>query len=485
MAWTFYDETISRNTNIYHGYLNLTDEHMYSMNGTDLGTGISFAEAESNCKIVSEVTYDLWDFPIVKLDNNNYPHIAYWKKEVDTARHIYHISWNGASWNTSGEIGATPSLHPVDISVNTASDIDAYVCFNNENLEKWHWNGSSWSKTSTIIDGGGTGNVISVSAAEVSVSKFTIRNSGSNASGIWASYSSNNDIYDNTITNSGTGIALQNSHDNNISGNTISNIEGRGIELWSSRNNKITENTISLCNRSGIYLEFHCDGNTIDRNKIDNNDYGVYLQHSSETIITENTITNNWTGIYLEVLADDTIISGNNINSNDVGVFIQDSRYNIISENIITNSTYVGIELREQFNTVSGNIITNAECGIRVERNNITITGNQISNTGWGIHLFFDCTYNNITGNTIRDSGRGILLDMASYNIVADNTITNNGTGISFFVWGCVGNTIVNNTITNSTHHGIYIPSSPPWTRSKHSWKRLHWRYTIQHTIRK
>jgi nitrous oxidase accessory protein len=80
---------------------------------------------------------------------------------------------------------------------------------------------------STIIDGGGTGSVISVTANNVDINGFPIQNSGSTSldSGIYA-ISSGNNISHNTITNNLYGIYLYYSsnestiHHNNFINNT-------------------------------------------------------------------------------------------------------------------------------------------------------------------------------------------------------------------------------------------------------------------------
>jgi len=85
---------------------------------------------------------------------------------------------------------------------------------------------------STIIDGGGTGSVISVTANNVDINGFTIQNSGSTSSdsGIYA-ISSGNNISHNTITNNWYGIYLYySSNDNTIHHNNFIN---NTDQVWS------------------------------------------------------------------------------------------------------------------------------------------------------------------------------------------------------------------------------------------------------------
>ena len=105
-------------------------------------------------------------------------------------------------------------------------------------------------KETTIIDGGGTGDVISI-ASGVNISSFTIQNSGTDLhhdAGI--EVGKNCVIFDNIIKNNWKGIYMYHDHGNII------------------KNNNISENTI------GVYL-MGSDYNTIIYNSIANNNIGV------------------------------------------------------------------------------------------------------------------------------------------------------------------------------------------------------------------
>ncbi|MCJ7631819.1 right-handed parallel beta-helix repeat-containing protein, partial [Candidatus Bathyarchaeota archaeon] len=94
--------------------------------------------------------------------------------------------------------------------------------------------------------------------------------------------------------------------------------------------------------------------------------------------------------------------------------------------------------------------------GIVVERDNITIEGNehllqgvggvlvgidlsgrryvtvknaQIKNFGAGIYLFDSSNNNTISGNNITNNNDGIRLSSSSYNTISENNITTNGNG--------------------------------------------------------
>jgi len=151
------------------------------------------------------------------------------------------------------------------------------------------------NRDSTIIDGNGTGSVISIKADSVCIESFTVNKSGTSASeydsGIFVERSSGNNISHNTITNNYYGISLYSSIGNTVSDNTISN-NYDGIRLYSSSiGNTVSDNTISN-NEYGISL-YSSIGNTVSDNTISNNDYGIILFDSSNNLVFHNNFINN------------------------------------------------------------------------------------------------------------------------------------------------------------------------------------------------
>ena len=122
----------------------------------------------------------------------------------------------------------------------------------------------------TIIDGGGTRTGVTITADNVNVSGFTIRNSGN-------------------------GIHLRRSNNSTISDNTITSNNWEGVYLYYSNDNKVTGNTLTLDDR-GIYLE-SSSGNTISDNVVSNTEYGLYIYSSSINSFSGNTLSNNIYGI--------------------------------------------------------------------------------------------------------------------------------------------------------------------------------------------
>ena len=160
-------------------------------------------------------------------------------------------------------------------------------------------------KDTTIIDGGGSGVVVAILAADVDFSGFTVQNSGrleQTDAGIGVAGASGVNISDNVLKDNANGVALAAASNNTIENNTFEeNYIGVAIEGYPDADSPSTANTIqgneiNDSTHSAIYGGQNCDGNTISDNTITSSVSaadGIYLWKSSGNAITNNTITNN------------------------------------------------------------------------------------------------------------------------------------------------------------------------------------------------
>jgi parallel beta-helix repeat protein len=216
------------------------------------------------------------------------------------------------------------------------------------------------NKNTTIIDGSRNGDVVlfTKNASNVTVSGFTLQNSGGNYSAGILPYSGYNVITGNIIRNTTYGIflggPLSSSISNIIAYNTLIN-NSYSIVIWyNSFRNKVYENYITGSQYS-IFLWGLCVTakeetrlsdeeyqNDIYRNRITNNGEGIYIQNFFYTNIFENTITNNSVGIDLTATymcaCRYNNIEQNTINSNEYGIFIQVYSGGIVSNNLSKNN---------------------------------------------------------------------------------------------------------------------------------------------------
>ncbi len=186
--------------------------------------------------------------------------------------------------------------------INASSDGDTVFVFDNSSpyYENIIINKSisliGEDKDTTIINGSKNGNVVTITANQVTISGFTIQNSeqGSypnNYAGI-STTSDNNVISKNKIANNVYyGIYLSSASYNFIAGNSI---EQNKIGLYlvdSSSNNIIAGNELSENTRFGISLA--SSYNIIYGNNIQNNIRGIKLGYTQRNHFYHNNIKNN------------------------------------------------------------------------------------------------------------------------------------------------------------------------------------------------
>lgn len=168
----------------------------------------------------------------------------------------------------------------------------------------------------TIIDGNGTGHVVSILTNNVNISGFTIQNSGPDFgdSAIYACNSSWCNISYNILIHSGHGILLYYHSNNNIlTGNNISH-NLVGIDISISSNNIFTSNYVFSSTHCGIGI-WNASNNILASNIAKNNEYGVWLGYSANITVTGNTVTDNLCGIGLYYSDSNTIFHNNIINN--------------------------------------------------------------------------------------------------------------------------------------------------------------------------
>ena len=166
-------------------------------------------------------------------------------------------------------------------------------------------------RSTTFIDGNGTGNVVTVTKDSVNITGFTIRNSGgfpwllsglcldnanhcniagnniaANWYGIRLSSSSKNTICENNIAVNFYGIRLSSSSNNTLSGNNITN-NGGGISLYWSSNNRLYHNNF-------IYNTYQVTFDDVFNNTWDNGVEGNYWSNYTGTDADHDGIGDSW-----------------------------------------------------------------------------------------------------------------------------------------------------------------------------------------------
>ena len=160
MTWTYaYDEGREVRNHVFYAYLNLADNNMYSITGKNLGTTIDMTEAEKSengCIVRWNTGSDGTNTPSMHFDSNGYPWIIY-PEGSGTTWKFYHTRWNGSVWTAPAAITTTDErFNYEDFKINSVTDVTAYLNTSGEpgsggDIEEWHWDGTKWSKVSTIL----------------------------------------------------------------------------------------------------------------------------------------------------------------------------------------------------------------------------------------------------------------------------------------------------------------------------------------------
>ncbi len=256
-------------------------------------------------------------------------------------------------------------------------------------------------------------------------------------------------VFGNTTKRQAIGIDVQHSHNVIVRANVASNNSAWGINLLQTQASQVISNTVAdnirQCTWGAGVIGEGCDAG------------GIILQDgSSDNVIASNTVTGrNGNGVFIKAHAlpcgDRNTISGNTIsgalyNSIELGFCVGNKiSYNTlrdgldgiwlgfahdteIRDNIIVNMRNHGIISSNSHNiTVSGNQITNSNEGIYFYSENYDraffywlppgeyrsfgncLCGNVFQSNQVAVHLS-DATNNQITGNALRGNARDIWM---------------------------------------------------------------------------
>jgi nitrous oxidase accessory protein len=206
---------------------------------------------------------------------------------------------------------------------------------------------------SPVIEGGGQGDVVTISADDVSISRFTIRGSSRNISqepaAIKISEADRVTIRANRLEDSHFGVHMTSSADSTISDNVLDlgghvpeERRGHGIYLWEVSNTAIHANVIRHA-ADGIHLEFSED-NGIGDNTVTDSRYALHFMYASGNKIINNTFRDNLAGAVLmfshDLLLKDNELSNNRRGATGAGILLKDADNVFVEGNLITRNKY-------------------------------------------------------------------------------------------------------------------------------------------------
>lgn len=223
-----------------------------------------------------------------------------------------------------------------------------------------------------VIDGRGSGTVMTIRATNVSVAGLVLRNGGSDLgnadSGIMID-SRSAEVQNCRVEGGGFGIYLHGVKDcritdNSIIGNTNRPAaqRGNGIHLWNAKSNYIVGNVISDT-RDGAYFSY-ADGNLIASNRIEHTRFGIHYMYSHQNRLRGNILTANAVGAAL-MFARNCEVRGNRAFANRRhGILLKQVEHSQFLYNSVSGQNRGFFIQQAVGNRFEGNLISENDIGL-------------------------------------------------------------------------------------------------------------------------
>ena len=272
-----------------------------------------------------------------------------------------------------------------------------------------------------VIDGQGKGTVVRLEAPNIEFRGFTVRSSGDVLGtddagivagglgiilednviedvlfGIYLKRASESVVRNNTLVGKsldlgrrGDLIRVWYSHDVVIQKNRA--LQGRDVVIWYSRAALVAGNLFAR-GRYGIHF-MYCNNSVVQDNTLSDNSVGVYLMYSADILLRGNKIVHNrgpsGFGVGFKDM-ENPRIEENLISDNRVGVFIDACRQGVFRGNaIVYNDTGIELSPAVRANLFERNdLIDNAE-QVRMERSS-SATVNRWQGNFWADYRGYD-----------------------------------------------------------------------------------------------
>lgn len=289
-----------------------------------------------------------------------------------------------------------------------------------------------------VIDGGGLGDVLTVSAPDVTVRGLVLRHSGDSLdrehagiTGLAPRLTFENNRLEDVLF----GIYLKEAPDSIVRGNEVTGMDldigrrGDGIRIWQSPRTLVEGNHVY--DARDVVMWFSDDG-VLRNNVVENGRYGLHFMFSNNQILEENILRGNSVGVYLmygrglemrnNLLldnngpsgygaalkdVDDVVAQGNRMINNRVGVYVDNSpreaASTVLFEDNLVAYNQIGIEMLPlvQRNTYTNNIFQENSEQIAIAGGG-ELHNNDWSREGWG-NYWSDYAGYDADGNRVGD----------------------------------------------------------------------------------
>lgn len=198
-----------------------------------------------------------------------------------------------------------------------------------------------------VIDGGGAGDVVTISADNVTLRGFVVRGSNLEPSAEPAGIRvrGNNAVVEgNRLERVLYGISLQQGGGNTVRDNTISSIpefpsdrRGHAVYLWYSNGNTVINNTVTDA-KDGLFLSF-ASNNRLENNSVRDSRYGIHYMYADNNTFLHNTFRSNVAGAAIMYSKNVTLVGNEFADNRSVasgyGILFKDVDNIDVSDNFI------------------------------------------------------------------------------------------------------------------------------------------------------
>ncbi len=255
-----------------------------------------------------------------------------------------------------------------------------------------------------ILDGQGTGDAVQITAPDVTLRGFTIRNTGDildrENSGVVATKAPRAVIEDCTLHDVLFGIYIKGSP-----GSTI-------------RRNNITSKPLGLARRGDCIRVWASDNTTVQDNTVTNG-RDVVLWYSENLVVQRNTATHSRYGLHFMYAANATV-EDNRLMDNSVGVFLMYTKNLIMRRNVMARNrgpSGFGIGIKDVDGAdIRDNLLIDNRVGIHIDNSpsSVDLThrfqGNILAYNDIGLGFLPNVSRNEFTNNALYDNVQQIAV---------------------------------------------------------------------------
>lgn len=227
-----------------------------------------------------------------------------------------------------------------------------------------------------IIDGGGVGRVITVSAPGVVVDHVIVRASGTDLTHpdacVYVEHAAIGAIVrDSDLTACLFGVWVHQGDHVQVVGNHVAGRpdlrvgdRGNGIHLFDGSHLIVSDNTVEGT-RDGIYVSA-TDDSTIDGNHASNVRYGIHYMYSLRNTVSGNVTTHDTGGIALMESRDLVVEDNVSTDNTNRGILFRDAQFCTIRHNTVERNGEGLFFFSSVDNLIEGNTIAHNDVGARV-----------------------------------------------------------------------------------------------------------------------